>query len=567
MQNMTYSEALAYVESLKDRGIVPGLSNMIRLCETLGNPQDCIKTVHIAGTNGKGSVGAYLGKILECEGYYTGRYVSPSVGDTLESFLINGTAVSEDDYAQCMSIVRDAAKRIEREGFFPTPFETETAAAFVLFKMKKCDFALIECGMGGRLDATNVIKSPVCSVITKISTDHTAFLGNTIAEIASEKAGIIKQGGFAVSARQCDDAAAVIAEKCRELCTPIEFADKAEIITGGLDGIDFSYKGKTYHTSLSGLYQAQNAALAICTAQRMGISEKAISEGVKKARWAYRFEVISREPLVILDGAHNPDGAAELARTVGRYFKKEDVTFVFGMFRDKDYEKTAELTAPLCKKIYTVKPPSERGLEAETLAETVKKYNENVAVSDIETAVWQAEESRVTVCFGSLSFLERAKTAALMKKYQRIYEHPLYKKLLKNIEIAEKDRIFCLHGTEHSLDTARIAYITALENNLPYSKDIIYAAALLHDIGRHNSEKEHHMSSAEFAEVIMRECGYGKADIDTVCRAVVNHRKRGADGLSELLYRADKLSRNCFNCKAYGECYWSEEKKNKLIEV
>lgn len=561
MRNMNFNEAAEYVRSLSSRGIVPGLENMRRLCAELGNPQDKIKTVHIAGTNGKGSFGAYLGEILKCDGKNIGRYVSPAVENARESFLINGKMISEEEYAQCISIVRDASEKIEREGFFPTPFEVETAAAFVLFDMKKCDFALVECGMGGRLDATNVIKSPLCCVITKIGIDHTAFLGGTIEEITAEKAGIIKSGSIIVSSPQCAEAEAVLKNKCAD----IEFAKCAEITKSGLDGLDFTYDGEAYHTSLTGLYQAQNAALAICAARSIGICEKSIKTGIASAKWAYRFEKIKESPYVILDGAHNPDGAAELAKTLAQYFKKEDLTFIFGVFRDKNYEKMAELTAPLASKIYTVKPPSPRGLEAEVLAETVRKYNENVTVSTVKDALKKAD-TRAVICFGSLSFLKTARETAMMKKYQRIYTHPMYRELLQNIEKAEKDRIFCLHGTEHALDTARIAYIAALEGKLPYDKELIYAAALLHDIGRHNSDDEHHRASADFAREIMAECGYCKAEIDAVAEAVGNHRRDGSKGLSELLYRADKLSRNCFNCKAYDECYWSEEKKNKLIE-
>lgn len=561
MLNMNFGEAAEYVRSLSSRGIVPGLENMCRLCAELGNPQDKVKTVHIAGTNGKGSFGAYLSEILKCDGKSVGRYVSPAVENVRESFLINGKMISEEEYAQCISIVREASEKIEREGFFPTPFEVETAAAFVLFDMKKCDFALIECGMGGRLDATNVIKNPLCCAITKISIDHTAFLGGTIEEIAAEKAGIIKSGSIVVSSPQCAEAEAGLEHSCAD----IEFAKSAEIIKSGLDGINFTYDGEAYRTSLTGLYQAQNAALAICAAKRIGICEKSIKAGITSAKWAYRFEKIKENPYVILDGAHNPDGAAELAKTLTQYFKKEDLTFVFGVFRDKNYEKMAELTAPLAAKIYTVTPPSPRGLEAEVLAETVRKYNENVTVSTVAAALKNAD-TRAVICFGSLSFLKAAREAVLMKKYQRIYSHPLYQKLLKNIEKAEKDRIFCLHGTEHALDTARIAYIMALEENLPYDKNIIYAAALLHDIGRHNSDEEHHRASADFAREIMADCGYDDEEISSVAEAVGNHRRDGSEGLSELLYRADKLSRNCFNCKAYNECYWSEEKKNKFIE-
>lgn len=565
MKKMNYNEATEYVRSLSTRGIVPGLENMRRLCEEIGNPQDRVKTVHIAGTNGKGSVGAYIGKMLECEGHRTGRYVSPAVENVREEFLINGRPISEEDYAHCISIVRSAAEKIENEGFFPTPFEVETAAAFVFFDMKKCDFALIECGMGGRLDATNVLKAPVCCVITKISEDHTSFLGGTLAEIAAEKAGIIKNGSTVAVFPQCDEVSTVLEKTCRDVGAEFEFAKNAKIITSGLDGTEFDYDGEVYGTSIAGLYQAQNAALAICAAKLMKISAKSIREGVKQAKWAYRFEIIKDNPYVILDGAHNPDGAEELVKTVKRYFKKEDVTFVFGVFKDKNYDKIAEITATAASKIYTVTPPSPRGLKAEILAETVKKYNSDVTVSDVETALSNAD-TRAVICFGSLSFLKSARETALMKKYQRIYNHKLYKELLYNIEHSEKNREFCLHGTEHTLDTARIAYIISLEEKLPYNREIIYAAALLHDIGRYNSNKEHHRASADLARSIMVDCGYDRKETEIVAEAIENHRKDGNTGLSEVLYRADKLSRNCFNCKAYDKCYWSEERKNRLVE-
>lgn len=409
---MTYKEATEYINSLKNRGIVPGLSVMRRLCDELGNPQDKVKTIHIAGTNGKGSVGAFIGSILMSAGFDTGRFVSPAVEDNREVYRHNGEWISETDYALCVEKIRAAAKKIESEGFFPTSFEAETAAAFVYFNMKNCDYAVVECGMGGRLDATNVTASPECSVITTVSLDHTAFLGDTLEKIAAEKAGIIKRGSPVAAAY--GNTENVIKQKCEELSSGLVFARKPEITACGMDGIDFIYKGLKLHTTLAGMYQAENAALAVEAVRLLKdkISNTAIAEGIKNARWGYRFEVCRKKPYWILDGAHNPNGADRLMETLDKYLPEGRIVYIFGVFKDKDYERIAELTARRADRIYTVKPPSDRGMDSFVLAQTVKKYARDViAAKSIEQAVKMCaeEECRAVVCFGSLSFLKQIK--------------------------------------------------------------------------------------------------------------------------------------------------------------
>lgn len=411
---MNYTEAMEYINSLKNRGIVPGMDNIMRLCAQLGNPQDKLKTIHIAGTNGKGSVGAFIASILNSAGFRVGRYVSPSVEEYCEICTINGEMMSQDDWASCISQVKEAANIIEAEGFMPTAFEAETAAAFLYFLSKNCDYAIIECGMGGRLDATNVITAPECSVITSISMDHSSFLGTTLSEIAFEKSGIIKQNCPVVSAKQPIEVMEVIKKKCDELNSPLFIAAECEILSCNIGGIDFMCSGIKLHTSLSGIYQADNAALAVSAVRCLGISisNEAVISGISNAKWKYRFEVINKKPLIIFDGAHNADGAKRLSQTLKEYFPDGGLNFVFGVFKDKDFEAIAKITAPLADMIYTVKPPTDRGLAANELAAVVGKYNKNVvATKSISEAARMCTEGEcnAVVCFGSLSFLAQIK--------------------------------------------------------------------------------------------------------------------------------------------------------------
>lgn len=406
-----YRQSVEYIHSLQGRGIVPGLSAMRMLCNRIGNPQDKIKTIHIAGTNGKGSVGAYISSILINAGYNVGRYVSPAVNDNLEIYQYNDNYISKEDYSNCVEIIKEAMSDVEKDGYFPTAFEAETAVAFLYFNMKNCDYAVIECGMGGRLDATNVIKSPQCSVITAISMDHTAFLGNSIEEIAKEKAGIIKSKVPVASAFQTEQAMQVIQKTCKELSAECVFVKEVKTVECGINGIDFIYKDLELHTVLAGLYQAENAALAIEAVKLLGekISDDTIIKGIENAYWGYRFEICGQSPYWILDGAHNPDGAECLLKTLEKYFPNERIIYIFGVFKDKDYDKMAKIISKKACRIYAVTPPSNRGLDSKVLAQTVKKYNSNVVAADsIDDAIrmCNAEKCGVVVCFGSLSFLK-----------------------------------------------------------------------------------------------------------------------------------------------------------------
>lgn len=409
---MNYKESRDFINSLTGRGIVPGLDNITALCNELGNPQNALKIIHIAGTNGKGSTGAFITQILISAGYSVCRYVSPAVECYREIFQFNGIWINEDDYAECASEVKKAILILEEKGIYPTSFEAETALAFLYFKKKQCDYAVVECGMGGRLDATNVIDKPEIAVITHISMDHSSFLGDTLEKIAYEKSGIIKKNCRVVSSIQEGNVSEVIQDQCKRENAELIFSQTPEILSYNLNGTEFLYKGLRAKICQIGLYQADNAVLAIEAVKQLGVSEKAILDGLYKTCWKFRFEVTSKNPYWIYDGAHNPDGAYRLTESLDKYLYGKKLIYIVGIFKDKDYREIAKITAAAAKKIYTVKPPSDRGLDSGILAEEFLKYSADVyAAENIKSAVIKCEneECDAVVCFGSLSFLQMIK--------------------------------------------------------------------------------------------------------------------------------------------------------------
>ncbi|MGN0182826.1 MAG: bifunctional folylpolyglutamate synthase/dihydrofolate synthase [Candidatus Ornithomonoglobus sp.] len=404
---MIYNEAREYIEELKPRGIQPGLTSISALCEELGSPQNYLSIIHIAGTNGKGSAGAFLAAVLNAAGRSVGRFVSPAVGDYLEAFTIDGRPISEELYARCAEQVKAAAERLAARSIFPTSFEAETAIAFLSLRELCPDYALIECGMGGRLDSTNIISSPFVSVITSISHDHKRFLGSTIAEIAAEKSGIIKYNCPVVTCEQTDDAMEVIAAAAREHGSPLYIADDIENARYYEDKTVFDFEGEEYTIHLPGVFQPQNAATAVKAAQLLGISGENIRKGLEGAVWGYRFERIGK---YILDGAHNEDAARRLAQSIRQYLPKKRPAFICGCFRDKDYDAIARITAPLAGAVYCIKPPTERGLEGETLRGAFEKYGAKAYnAGTLESALEMTADCDAVVIFGSLSILGDAK--------------------------------------------------------------------------------------------------------------------------------------------------------------
>ena len=424
--DMNYEEARNYLDQVSKGGSVLGLDNMRELLNRLGNPQDRLKFIHIAGTNGKGSVLAYLSTILTETGYRTGRYISPVLFSYREKIQVDEKMIGREDLARLTAAIKKAAEDMKKTHTGePTIFEVETALAFLYFAEQNCDIVVLETGLGGALDATNVITTSVLEVIASVSMDHMDFLGDTLDKIALQKAGIIKPHTRVVSALQKPEAMEVIEETCRKQECVLNTADPGQVtdISHGYDRQKFSYKQwKDMEISLMGSYQLTNAALAleaVDSLRNLGyrLEDQAVYRGMKRAVWRGRFTVISREPVIVMDGAHNPAAAEELKKSLELYFPDKKLFYIFGMFRDKDYKKVTEITAPLADHIITVETPDNpRALSAKKLKDTVEKINPSVeAAESIRSAVRrtmeQAREEDVIVIFGSLSFLAEAELA------------------------------------------------------------------------------------------------------------------------------------------------------------
>ena len=404
---MDYTVVKEYIDSLSGRGIVLGLDVIKKLLCELGNPQNDFPIIHVAGTNGKGSFGAYLSSVIKASGKNCARFVSPCVGGYENTYLLNGKPIPSDILINAFTKVKSAISRLEAMGMFPTGFIAETALAYTLFSDIQPDYAIIECGMGGEDDATNAIDSPALSVITKITFDHTAFLGDTIAEIAKAKSGIIKSNTPVVSAIQNSDAAKIIKDMCIKENSPLYISKSPETIELGEDFTKFSIDDDEYLTKMLGLYQVQNASLAISAAKVLGIEKSDIKEGIKNAEWGFRFERVGK---FILDGAHNPDGAMALANSLKAYTEPCDTAFICACFCDKDYDEIAKITAGYASSVYCVTAPTPRGLDKEILCKAFQNQGATAQTSEsIADAIKQADIYKNVVIFGTLSILDEAK--------------------------------------------------------------------------------------------------------------------------------------------------------------
>jgi dihydrofolate synthase/folylpolyglutamate synthase len=459
--------------------------------EELGNIQDTLPVIHIAGTNGKGSVGAYLSAIFQRAGLHVGRYCSPAVFDPLEVWQYDGNQITKEEYANVMSQVKSACDIMLSKGFeCPTVFEIETAAAFVWFSEKKPDVVLLEVGMGGETDATNVISRPIASVITTISMDHMQFLGDTVAKIAAVKAGIIKEGCPVFSAPQVGAVAEVLQSVAHEKHAKLVLLDAGDsrLLEQKPGRLRMEYRSVSYgtlllETKLAGIYQLRNAALAAETALAIipallsdavksdvgeretvvkqdangecpkvfqaenhggssaegrtdaqenqpekssdnvsGVTKyewlcNIVQQGIADAAWPGRFEVIGREPLFIIDGAHNEDAAKCLERTLQNCFTNTKLTYIIGVLADKEHEKMLRILLPHADAVYTVTPDNPRALRAEALRDEAAKLHGNVtccgSIRDaVSQALFHAKEAGTPIlAFGSLSYLRDLKTA------------------------------------------------------------------------------------------------------------------------------------------------------------
>lgn len=419
---MDFKETMAYIEQVGSFGMSPGLSSIRELCRRMGDPQNDLQFVHIAGTNGKGSIAAYLASVLQCGGYRTGMYTSPALLDYRDIIRVNGHPITKKALCQGVELLKAVCDGMVSKGLsHPTLFELETALGFWYFREKKCDIVVLETGMGGLLDATNVVKSTCVAVLSSISFDHRKFLGDTLAEIASQKAGIIKTGCRVVSAAQKPEVEAVISEKAAAMGCPLAIAEEEKIshIRYGLEKQKFDYGGwKGMEISLGGFWQIGNASVALEALKALAeagfpVSEEKVREGMGRACWPGRFTVVGRKPYFIVDGAHNEDAARQLGDFLRFYFPDKRILYIMGMLRDKEYEKVITLTHSLADQIITVTPPdNRRALSAYELAQEIAKVHEKVTVADsleeaVEMSYLLAGKEDVILAFGSLSFLGR----------------------------------------------------------------------------------------------------------------------------------------------------------------
>ena len=394
---MNYQETLDYIHRVSWTGSRPGLSRMTELLEKLGNPQDSLRFIHVAGTNGKGSFCSMCDSVLREAGYKTGLYTSPYIEVFNERITVDGSPISNDELAEITTYVREFADAMADP---PTEFELITAVAMVAYARHGCDPVVLEVGMGGRLDATNVVNTTLLSVITGISKDHTAFLGNTVAEIAAEKAGIIKRGAPVLFGGSDDQAADVISSRANELgCSYTRTArDTVRTLCANLDGTAFKYKDRQYAISLLGLYQQYNAAnvieaVSILRSLGLEIPDEALERGLATAKWRARFELLDRDPVFISDGAHNPEGIDAAVAAVKYYFGDERVCLISGVMQDKDYPDMARALSSIASVAVTLRPDNPRSLDSSLYAAEferlgVEAYHEN----DVTTAVRLARD-------------------------------------------------------------------------------------------------------------------------------------------------------------------------------
>lgn len=414
---MNYQEAMSYIEKANKRGSVYGLDTMRKLLSYLDNPQDRLQFIHVGGTNGKGSVSSYIATVLAKNGKKVGRYVSPTVFSYQEKiqYLSENQIImmSEDETAATLTQVKTCVDRMKDDGCaLPTVFEIETAMAFLLFIQWKVDVVVLEVGLGGLLDATNVVQNVIATVITPISVDHTRLLGDSVLKIAKEKAGIIKENHKVFAMQKDQEVIRLLEEYAICKHATIHFADPkaATIEEASVEKTVFSLDNTRYTTHMPGLYQVENAMLAIEVCK--GLQLSFIKEGIQATRWPGRFEVIGQNPLLIIDGAHNVAGAKALGESIRCLLKGRKIYGIFGVFADKDYVGIAAEVVPLLTEVVTTQGEGERGLPPEKLAEVCRTYCEQVSAANSAKEALQymrgkTDKEDVILAFGSLSFLKK----------------------------------------------------------------------------------------------------------------------------------------------------------------
>lgn len=409
---MTYDEALRYIHSTIRKGAAPGLGRIRELMERLGNPQRQLSYVHITGTNGKGSTAAMTASVLRRAGYRVGLYTSPFLWRFNERMNVDGRDIADEELAQVTELVKPAAQALADP---PTEFELVTAIALCWFARKQCDIVVLEVGMGGKNDATNVIPAPEVAVLCNIGLDHTAQLGNTLAAIAQNKSGILKPGCQGVLYPNSPDVEAVVTAVCQERGIPLRIADFSQIHVKSSDfsGQILDYKGYSgLHLPLLGSHQTRNCAVVLETLEALGqqgwnIPEKAVYKGIANTVWPGRFELLRRQPIFIVDGGHNPQCLAALAENVKAYLAGRQIIALTGVMADKDYLDMYRDMVPLVSQFVTVTPDNPRSLDAGSLADYLGQLGKPAqAAGSVEEGVQKALALAGTdgtvLAFGSL---------------------------------------------------------------------------------------------------------------------------------------------------------------------
>ena len=423
---MNYEEALAYIHNVEWYGKKPGLHRMLWLLDKMGNPHKGLKFVHVAGTNGKGSTCSMISSVLKEAGYKTGMFTSPYIHVFNERMQINGQMISNEELVEIVEFVKIFIDEIEEK---PTVFEIITLIGMEYFKRHQCDIVVLEVGIGGLLDSTNVIESKEVAVITSIGFDHTGMLGNTIEEIAGQKAGIMKENTDVVFWNRDEAAAKVVKENCERTHSTLYVPDYEALKSVSIDltGQTFDYKNyKNLYIPLVGSYQLENAAIALTAIEVLqkkgyGIEENHIYEGLREAGWIGRFEVISKEPVIIVDGSHNPPGMKATAESLKTHFPDQKITFIIGVMADKELDEMMPYILPLAKEFITVTPDNPRAMKAETLAEYLR--NAGAKADSFETvegackeAVRLAGKSGVVCALGSLYLVDEVTRGLQLKR-------------------------------------------------------------------------------------------------------------------------------------------------------
>ncbi len=418
---MEYEDIVREIQKAPRFGSLPGIKNSEKMLAAVGNPQKCLPFVHVAGTNGKGSTVAFLCAVLTEAGYKTGMFTSPHLEEFTERISVGGKQIPKED------VVRLGSLLLEQDfGLQPTMSDYCFLMAVLYFKEQNCDLVILETGLGGRLDSTNAMGTPLVAIITKIGYDHTKILGNTLSQIALEKAGILKPGCLAVTESQEPEVEEVFRRYCGERQIPLTIMDKNRI----------QAEKAGYHISMPGSFQRENAMAAVLGAKELEkqgyvIPEEAIKQGIGKAKWPGRMEILSEKPFFLVDGAHNGDGTAAMVQGLKEWYPGEKFRFIMGVLEEKDYEQMADYILPIASQVITVTPENSRALQGERLASYMKKKGMQVRnclhiqdiVKECLLETGNMEDEVKNVAFGSLYFIGTVRKIILNQKMKERVLH------------------------------------------------------------------------------------------------------------------------------------------------